>query len=186
LDVFEAITVLRGEEGGRLRELATMFAARAVAATSNMTYEEAASRAERAIADGSALERFREMVAAQGGDPHVVDDPAAVLPRAPIVVPLMGDRSGTLAAVAAEEIGRASAALGAGRIGGDDPIDRSVGIVFRPTIGDRIAAGEPIGEVHARSLEEARAAAARTLAAMSVVEGPVAKPSLVHVWLEEG
>ena len=186
LDVFEAITILRGEEGGRLRELATVFAARALAATCDTTFEEAATRAERAIADGSALERFREMVAAQGGDPHVVDDPAAVLPRAPIVVPLVADRSGTLAAVAAEEIGRASGVLGAGRIGRDDEIDRSAGIVFRPTIGDRIAAGEPIGEVHARSLDEARAAAARTLAAMSVVDGPVAMPSLVHAWLEEG
>ncbi len=57
-----------------------------------------------------------------------------------------------------------------------------MGIVFRPKIGDRIDAGEPIGEIHARSPDAAEQAAARTLASMTVTEEPVEPPPLIHDW----
>ena len=106
------------------------------------------------------------MVEAQGGDPRVADDPAAVLPRAPVVVPLVADRTGILATIEAEAIGLASGALGAGRLRKGDPVDPAVGIVVRPKIGDRVEAGEPIGEVHARSRTTQTQAAAQTLASL--------------------
>jgi thymidine phosphorylase len=120
------------------------------------------------------------MVEAQGGDPRVTDDPEAVLPRAPVIQPLEADRTGTLAAVDAEAIGRASAVLGAGRFHTGDPIDPAVGIVCTPKIGDRLEAGAPIGAVHARTVEAAREAAASVLAAFTLVDGRVAPPPLVH------
>jgi pyrimidine-nucleoside phosphorylase len=183
LDVAEAVALLRGETAGRLRELAVLFAARALERAANVSHEEAIVRAGHAIDDGTALDRFRAMVAAQGGDARVVDDPDDVLPRAPIREPLLADRSGVLAAVEAEEIGLASVALGAGRLRKGDPIDPAVGIVVRPKIGDRLEAGEPIGEVHARDREAAAGAARRVLAAMELVEGPVRPPQLVHTWM---
>jgi pyrimidine-nucleoside phosphorylase len=186
LDVAEAIAILRSEQDGRLRELAIAFAARAVAAIEGIPLDEAAGRGERALADGSALERFRALISAQGGDARAVDDPANVLPRAPVVRPILADRSGTVGGVRADEIGRASGALGAARVRPTDAVDPAVGIVLRPTIGDRIEAGEPIGEVHARNIDDADAATARTLAALTVLERPVGAPPLVHAWLEEG
>jgi thymidine phosphorylase len=123
------------------------------------------------------------MVQAQGGDPRVVDDPPAVLPRAPVREPLLADRSGVLAAVEAEEIGLASVGLGAGRIRKGDPIDPAVGIVVHPKIGDRLEAGAPIGMVHARDRDAAADAARRVLAAMTLTDGPVSPPPLVHAWL---
>jgi thymidine phosphorylase len=123
------------------------------------------------------------MVAAQGGDPRAVDEPEAILPRAPVVVVIEADRDGTLAEIDAEELGSASAALGAGRARKGEPIDPAVGIVWRPEIGARLARGEPIGEVHARDRDAADAAAARVLAALTVGEGDVEPPPLVHDWM---
>jgi pyrimidine-nucleoside phosphorylase len=182
LDVREAVEVLQGEARGRLRDLAVWFAARGLEALDDVTVDEARVRAERAIDDGAALERFRAMVAAQGGDPRVVDDPVAVLPRAPVVAPLIVDRSGTLAAVDAQEIGLASAALGAGRMRKGDPIDPAVGLVLRAKVGDELVTGEPIGEVHARTEEDAREVAERVLRCLDVTDGPVAVPELIHEW----
>ena len=182
LDVAEAVEVLAGRRPGRLRDLAVTFAAEAVAALLGVDLPEARHRAERALDDGSALERLARMVEAQGGDPRVTDDPAAVLPSAPVVRPLEAERSGFLAAVEAEEIGRAAVDLGAGRRRKGDPVDPAVGIVFDPKVGDRMEGGQPIGAIHARDEEAATAAGRRVLAALSVSDGPAPAPPLVHGW----
>jgi thymidine phosphorylase len=183
LDVAEAIEVLRGRGGGRLRELTLLFAARALELARDVSHDEALARATEAIDGGAALERFGAMVAAQGGDHRVVEDPDGVLPRAPVREPIVADRSGFLASVRAEEVGLASVALGAGRLRKGDPIDPAVGIVFRPKIGDRLDAGAELGEVHARDRYAAARASARVLAAIDVGEDPVEPPPLVHVWM---
>jgi pyrimidine-nucleoside phosphorylase len=183
LDVAEAVAVMRGEQGGRLRELAVLFAARALELTREVGGEDALAQAAAAIDEGVALDRFRAMVQAQGGDPLVADDPWSVLPVAPVREPLIADRTGVLAAVRAEDIGLASVALGAGRVRKGDPIDPAVGIVVRPKIGDRLASGDPIGEIHARDRDAAAEAGRRVLAAMDLGDGPVEPPPLVHVWI---
>jgi pyrimidine-nucleoside phosphorylase len=183
LDVAEAVSILRGEQGGRLRELAVLFAAGALERTRGMSGEDALGQAAAAIDDGTALDRFRAMVQAQGGDPRVADDPWSVLPKAPLREPLLAERDGVLAAVRAEEIGLAAVALGAGRVRKGDSVDPAVGIVVRPKIGDRLTSGDPIGEIHARDRDAAAEAGRRVLAAMDVADGPVDPPPLVHVWI---
>ena len=86
----------------------------------------------------------------------------------------------------AEAIGSASVALGAGRIRKGDPIDPAVGLVVRSKIGDRVGTGEPIGEVHARSEEDAAEAARRVLAALTLTDGDVQPPPLIHGWIDDG
>ncbi len=182
LDIAEAVAVLRGESGGRLRELTLHFATHAQETLLSIPNLEAAERAERALASGEALESFRRMVEAQGGNPRVVDDPGAVLPAAPNVRPLEAGVGGTLSAIDAEEIGRASVTLGAGRERKGDTIDPAVGIVLRPKIGDRIEAGQPIGEIHARDQAGADMAAFQVLGALTVSEEAVEAPPLVYGW----
>jgi pyrimidine-nucleoside phosphorylase len=186
LDIVEAVELLRGTFRGRLRDLAVIFAARALEATEHVPHDEAVMRAEHVLDGGEALERFRSMVEAQGGDPRVVDDPEGVLPRAPVVLPIRAGTDGTLAAVDAEAIGSASVALGAGRIRKGDPIDPAVGLVVRCKIGDRVGKGEPIGEVHARAEEDAAEAARRVLAALTLTVGDVQPPPLIHGWVDDG
>jgi pyrimidine-nucleoside phosphorylase len=184
LDVAEAVEVLRGTHRGDLRDLSVWFAARALEAKVEESFEAASARAGRALDDGSALERFGRMIEAQGGDPRVVEDPSAVLPRAPVVRPVVVPRGGTVTAIDAEDIGLAAGALGAGRIRKADPIDPAVGIVIRPKIGDQVETGDEIGEVHARTEDAAEGAIRRTLAALSLGEGPTPRPELVLGWRE--
>ncbi|HEX6130624.1 MAG TPA: hypothetical protein VF044_02780, partial [Actinomycetota bacterium] len=82
--------------------------------------------------------------------------------------------------------GLASVALGAGRVRKGDPVDPAVGIVVRPKIGDAIATGETIGEVHARTHDDADEAAGRVLGALTVADAPVEAPPLVHASLAGG
>jgi pyrimidine-nucleoside phosphorylase len=186
LDVVEAVHLLRGTFRGRLRDLSVHFAARALEEAEDVDHEDAVARAERALDGGEALERFRRMIEAQGGEPRVVDDPEAILPTAPVVVPVNVDRDGTLAAVDAEAIGSASGALGAGRVRKGAAIDPSVGIVLRCKIGDRVAASEPVGQIHARSTADADAALHRVVAALTITDAEVSAPPLVHAWLGDG
>ncbi|HEY6650930.1 MAG TPA: thymidine phosphorylase [Actinomycetota bacterium] len=182
LDVIEAVEVLSGARHGRLRDLSIWFAARALEGAEGIPFDEASARAAAALEDGTASERFARMIEAQGGDPRVTEDPVSILPRAPLVLPLLADRTGILATIDAEAIGVASSTLGAGRVRKGEQVDPAVGIVFRPKIGDRIDAGEPIGEIHARSQDAAKQAAARTLASMTVTGVPVEPPPLIHDW----
>jgi thymidine phosphorylase len=182
LDVAEAVELLRGGFAGRLRNLALWFAARALEATEAVPFDEGLRLADRAVASGAALERFARMVEAQGGDPRVVDDPGHVLPSAPVILPLLAEQEGTLAAVDAEAVGLASGALGAGRTRKGEAIDPAVGIVLRCKIGDGLAPGEPIGEIHARTEEAAADAARRVLEALELVDRVVEPPPLVHHW----
>jgi pyrimidine-nucleoside phosphorylase len=162
-----------------------MFAGEALSRLSGAGMGEGRARAAAALDSGEAVDAFRRMVEAQGGDPRVVDDPHGVLPSAPVVVPIPADRDGYLAAVDAEALGRASGELGAGRKKKGDPIDPAVGIVFRPKVGDRIERGQELGSVHARGEDDASACLRRIAEAMTFGEEPVEPPPLVFGWYGE-
>jgi pyrimidine-nucleoside phosphorylase len=185
LEIAEAIEVLRGAREGRLRDLAVELAGRALVTLTDADPEDARMRAAAALADGSALDAFRQLVVAEGGDARVVDSPSAVLPQAPVRLPLVARRDGTLARIDAAALGEAARALGAGRGRPIDRIDPAAGIVLTPKVGDRLAAGQPIGEIHARDDAAARAAADAVAAALTIGEEPVEVPPLVHRWMEE-
>jgi pyrimidine-nucleoside phosphorylase len=184
LEVAEAVAVLRGERGGRLHDLAIEFAAVAQRALLDVGKEEARGRAARALSSGEAAEAFRRMVTSQGGNPQVVDEPDSILPRAPVVAPVKADRSGFLAAVDAEAIGRIAANLGAGRAQKEDRIDPAVGLTLVVKVGDQVDRGDEIGTVHARDDVAAQDAAGRVLSSLQLSEEPVSPPPLVYRWRE--
>ncbi len=114
--------------------------------------------AEEALHSGKALEKFRQLVIAQGGDVSYVDKPER-LPRAPFVDVTLAPRSGYLSEIDAQEVGETAVVLGAGRAKKDDLIDHAVGIVIHHKVGDYVEAGEPLFTVHANrsaALVEAR------------------------------
>jgi thymidine phosphorylase len=159
-----------------------MFAGEALSRLGDVAMGEGRARAATALDSGEALETFRRMIEAQGGDPRVVDDPGGVLPAAPVVVPVTAAASGSISRIDAEELGRASSDLGAGRRSKGDPIDPAVGIVYRGKIGDRVTAGEDLGAVHARTEDEAAACVARIAAAVTIADEQVGPPPLVYGW----
>ncbi len=126
--------------------------------------QEGRRMAESAVADGSAMEKFRVLVAAQGGDVSYVDNPKK-LPLAKLVDTVESPRSAWLKQVGARPIGEASVALGAGRAAKSDAIDHAVGFVILHKVGDHVEKGEPLFTVHANDANKAVEASERVLAA---------------------
>src|SRR5262249_24218474 len=136
-------------------------------------------QARAAIASGAGLERFRQIVAAQGGDANVVDD-CSRLPHVDGRHLVTADRAGFVARLDAELIGRASVALGAGRDRVEDPVDPAVGVMLMAKPGDQVQAGDPIFELHYR--DRARLDAAARLAGQAIAiadRAPAAVPLIV-------
>jgi thymidine phosphorylase len=137
------------------------------------------------LEDGSALAGFSRFVHAQGGDERVAEDPAAVLPLAPVRLPIDAPGSGWVGEVNAAVVGEAASALGAGRHRKDAPIDPAVGIVLTAKVGDRVEGGEMIGEVHARTDDVAESGRAAVLASLRIQGTPIEGPTLIHSWVGE-
>ena len=160
-----------------------LFAAEALTTLAGRTSDEAGAEAERALSDGRAAEAFARMIEAQGGDPHVVEDPDGILPAAPVRKDVLAQASGYLESVDAEAVGRTAMALGAGRVKKGDSVDPAVGLEFFPKVGDSVTAGDVVGRVHAR--DDASATRAETLlrSAASWTAQAVDPPPLVHGWV---
>ncbi|MDX2076037.1 MAG: thymidine phosphorylase [bacterium] len=97
---------------------------------------------------GAALEKFREMVIAQGGDVNMVDNPS-LLPQAKIIQRIQAERDGVISKVDAERVAWAAFELGAGRAKKGDPIDHAVGVKILVKVGDTVKKGDIIGSIHA-------------------------------------
>ncbi len=182
LEVRESVECLQGRGPDDLMEVSLELAAEmlllgGVAASR----DEALAQSRQSIADGSALDRFRRVIAAQGGDPRVCDDPEDVLPRAAVVEPFRAARSGYLSRIRAWSVGQASMLLGAGRARVDSKIDHAAGILFRRTVGDAVQAGDVIAEIHVNPAHAA--ALPETLAmldaATTITDEPPSPRSLI-------
>ena len=170
VEVAESLDVLRGGGPADLRELCHDLAARMlVIAGVDRDRAHADARVAAAIASGAALEKFAEMVAAQGGDARVVDEPSR-LPAAPYRATIDAPRAGVLAGLDAEAVGRAAVLLGAGRDRADAPIDPAVGILLLARPGDTVEAGQPVLELLYRSAAALEAARSIAAGAMRVGE----------------
>jgi pyrimidine-nucleoside phosphorylase len=180
MEVREAVEILRGERDGRLLDLClTLTGQLAVLAGIVPTAEAGRERAREVLERGDALERFRDFVAAQGGDPTVVED-LSLLPVAPFSAEVTAPVDGWLAEVDAEAVGQVAATLGAGRQRIHDQVDPAVAVELPVKIGDRVAAGDPIGRVAARDGAAATVAVATLLGALRWSDQPVPAPPLVY------
>jgi pyrimidine-nucleoside phosphorylase len=175
LEVREAIDTLRGEGPADFTELVLSSSAHLLA-LSDLGVDEGAARqrAEQAVADGTAIAAYRRWIVAQGGDP---DETA--LPEAPFTRPVVAERDGFVQAIGAVDVGLAALHLGAGRRTKEDSIDHAVGVRCLAKRGDRVEAGRPIAEIHARAEEEAERAAAEVLAAYTFAEQAPARRPIV-------
>ena len=118
----------------------------------------AEGRIRNAIRDGSGLEKLKQIVENQGGDPRAIDD-SSRMPSTPDRDLVTAPRDGFVAAMRAEPVGRAAVLLGAGRDRLDAEIDPAVGLMVLAPLGTAVKKGEPIIEIRhrgGRGLEEAR------------------------------
>jgi pyrimidine-nucleoside phosphorylase len=172
LEIKECLDTLRGSGPRELARVVALLASRMVVLGGVESDPAAAdSRVKEAIDSGRALQTFARMVEAHGGDPRVVDD-AARLPAAPARAPFRAPRAGYVTRVAAESLGRASHALGAGRMRMGDPVDHAVGILVLAKPGDEVGEGQPLVELHHRDGRGLTDAVALCRAAIAIGDAP--------------
>jgi thymidine phosphorylase len=140
-------------------------------------------RLERAIADGSALAKFREIIIAQGGDARVVDDYAR-LPQARVVREVPAPCDGYVTDVDPLAIAQAALFLGAGRAQAAAVVDPAVGISGLVQMGDSVAARSRLAMIHAQDEAGARAAISQITAAVTIGPKPVTPPRLIDELVE--
>jgi thymidine phosphorylase len=154
LEIAEAINYLKGEgtREPRLHEV-VMSLAGEMLALGKLTSSVAAgrARAEAALEDGRAAEKFARMVAALGGPDDFLDHADRYLARAAVIKPCTANRSGHVTGMNARDIGMAVVTLGGGRSHADDAIDPSVGLTDVIDVGAAVRAGSPLCVVHAAS-----------------------------------
>jgi pyrimidine-nucleoside phosphorylase len=179
LEIVETVELLRGGGPADLRELCLHEVATLLAMAGLVADEaDGEARAREALHSGAGLDKLRAVVAAQGGDVAQIDDPAR-LPQAPVREMFVAPRAGYIAAIDAEQVGRASVHLGAGRARKGEAIDPAVGFVLQAKVGDRVEDGQPLVEIHARSQGAAASIREQLLAAYTWSDDPVAAPSLL-------
>jgi pyrimidine-nucleoside phosphorylase len=179
LEVIESLETLKGRGPADLEELSVLLAARMlVLAGSAATLDEAKTKIRAAISSGQGVEKFRAIIAAQGGDPRVVDD-YALLPRAPNRVAFSAPRSGYLVALDAELVGRSTMVLGAGRGKVEDVIDPGVGALVLAKPGQELRAGDSVVELYYRDGAHLNTALEMLAQACVVADAPPKPEALV-------
>lgn len=172
LEVQEAIATLHGGGPTDFREHCLVVASHMlVLGKKAADLEVARSMAEAALAEGRAWERFRTLVAVQGGDVAYIDHPER-LPGASVVVTTPAPRSGWLAWVNARIVGETSVTLGAGRARKSDAINHGVGIVIHHKVGEHVQQGQPLFTVYAKTQVQAASAAEVLLSAHTWSDQP--------------
>lgn len=181
LEVSEAIDVLAGRKGGDLLEVVVTLGAHMLAlARGADSIAQGRQRLMDRLRDGSALEKFRELVAAQGGDPAVCDD-TALLPAARVVRDLRSKRDGYVCSMDTAGIGHVFVRLGGGRLTKEQPVDPAAGLVLACRIGDRVCTGDLLARVHGATDE----LVAQGLHALeSCIHIRDERPELAHTVLE--
>ena len=181
LEVVEVVEVLRGEGSEDLRQLCLELAGWMLHLGGvSATVAEGKKQSGQLIASGKALEKFRQMVELQGGDPRAIDDPKK-LPQAQHTMTLSSSKGGYLASLQCEQVGTACVILGGGREQKEDSVDPAVGIVLHKKVGDAVSAGDPLATIYYNS--QTRVASAKKLLEESykIADSPLReKRPLIH------
>jgi pyrimidine-nucleoside phosphorylase len=158
-EVQECIDVLKGRGPADVRDLSIELSAwMFYLGDKTKSVDEGRELAQNLIANGQALERFRECIRLQRGDDRVLDQPE-LLPSAIFHEDVLSPVTGYLVSTACEDLGTALALLGGGRATKEDKIDHAVGLEFHKRVGDRVERDEPLVTIHYNSgdhLDEAR------------------------------
>jgi pyrimidine-nucleoside phosphorylase len=178
LEIAEVLDTLDGNGPPDLVELVVGASAHLLALSDlGVDVSEGRRRAEEALGNGAARERYERWIRAQGGDPR-----REALPTAAVVSPVPAPAAGYVGAIATTAVGLAALHLGAGRVSKEDAIDHAVGVVCLAKRGDRAELGSSIAEVHARDEESAARAVDEVTAAYSIVaEEPERRPIVLEV-----
>lgn len=181
LEVVEGIETLHGRGPQDLRELCLDLGSLLLSHVSQTPVDEARDHLANLLDSGAAAEKFKQIIAAQGGNPDVVDD-TSTLPKAEQVLPVTGVGDGYVIAIDAQQLGCAAMMIGAGRERKDDSIDACAGIVMYKKIGEYLTSSDCVAEIHYGRNMDAKQAAEKIRSAYTTgPEPPSLRPLILEV-----
>lgn len=148
IEVIEAIETLKGRGPEDFKQLVLTLGSHMVYhAKKAKTIKEAYTKLEENLNNGKALDKLRDLIVAQKGDPKVLED-YSIMPFASEVIDVLAPKTGYVKDVIALEIGHAAMVLGAGRETKEENVDHGVGIVLNVKVGNYVTKGDLIAKVH--------------------------------------
>jgi len=179
LEVKEAIDILANGVSGRLLDLSLKLGAMMLIASGRADDEDEALVLLRgALRNGKGIEKFAEMIEAQGGNSDVTKN-TSLLPDAKTKLPVKASRGGFVSRMDTTAIGEASRVLGAGRYDAGDKIDPAVGIVMAVSIGDFVKEGQPLAFLHINDEKNKQIALEMVSAAIKISDVQKDVPPLI-------
>ena len=173
LEVAESVEVLAGGGPADVVEL-TLVLAREMLTAVGIDTDPAS-----VLASGKAMDKWNEMIAAQGGNP------SAELPVAAEKHDVVAERDGVLAGLDALSVGVAAWRLGAGRARKEDPVSATAGVTWHAGIGDSVRKGQPLLTLHADDASRFERALESLEGAVTITDGPVEPPKLIRTTIRE-
>lgn len=179
LEVKEAIDTLQGNGPDDLTELCLVLGSQMVVLSGKAnTLDEARIRLKENMQNGKAFNQFKTFLNSQGGDSDVADNPEK-LPQASYKIELPALESGTIAEIAANDVGTAAMMLGAGRATKDSTIDLAAGIVLHKKIGDNVTEGETLLTIHTNK-QDVDKVKDKLYKSIQISNTPVDSPTLIY------
>lgn len=148
LEVIEAIETLKGQAPKDITDTCVELAANMLYLAEMGDLEKCRELARQQIENGEALDKLRQMIAAQGGNPACVDD-YSLFAHAALTKEVLAEDAGYITSMDTERVGIASVALGAGRVTKDDAVDPAAGIILHAKTGTKLEAGESLATLYA-------------------------------------
>ena len=169
LEVIEAVEALKGNIAEDVKNVVLELGSNMLKlAGKGNNIEENKRKMLENISNGKALEKFKELVANQGGDISYIEN-TSKFEKAKYILPVTIEKSGIVKEVKAEEVGKLSVFLGGGRIRKEDKIDPAVGITLNKKVGNKVEKSDIVAYIHANDEEKGKEAVQR-LKEMYVIE----------------
>lgn len=147
LEVIEAIETLKGKGPEDITKLSFEIAGHMILLGKKArSIEDAVESAKEVLYSGKALDKFRRLIDAQGGDPKIIDD-YSLLGKAKYENNIISQKNGVIKEIDAQKVGEAAQLLGAGRVTKEDDIDFCAGVLLSKKIGDRVSKRDVLATV---------------------------------------
>lgn len=187
LEVKEAIEILKDKGPEDLRRLCLVLGSYMLKlGRVTKTYQEGKNKLEKILKSGVALNKFKEMIIAQGGNSGIIDNPE-LLPLAKHCTKIKANKSGYIQKIDSRLVGESAMLLGAGREEKESKIDLSVGIVLKKKVGNRININEDLADVHYNDSEKLKEAKKKLLSSFIIGnKKPVKLPLILATISRQG
>lgn len=184
LEVYECLKILRGEADELMHptvELSIELTSRMLLAVGIVDSIEAAKGTiDEILGSGLALEKFRENVEAQSGDPRICDDPELLVATDLLSVEIVSEKSGFITGIDTRAMGNSISQIGGGRTRVEDKIDHAVGYSCEVKMGSEVRSGDILGILYCRNEDRAEKIRTKLQAAHSIAEENPVKQDLVR------